>query len=75
MVSVDGLASSPRIGLDDNLLITNLEIKRKQANTNRKVKFSHNPLRSIVQLVIIVIYRKLIRLSRWKAIENVIPHG
>lgn len=75
MVSVDGLASSPRIGLDDNLLITNLEIKRKQTNTNRKVKFSHNPLRSIVQLVIIVIYRKLIRLSRWKAIENVIPHG
>lgn len=75
MVSVDGLASSPRIGLDDNLLTTNLEIKRKQTNTNRKVKFSHNPLRSIVQLVIIVIYRKLIRLSRWKAIENVIPHG
>lgn len=38
MVSVDGLASSPRVGLDDNLLTINLEIKRKQANTNKKGK-------------------------------------
>ena len=35
MVSVDGLASSPGIGLDDNLLTTNLEKENKQILTGR----------------------------------------